>query len=268
MDIGQVKLGAVSASKMVLGGNPFSGFSHQSPERDDEMRRYYTTARIKDTFRAAEALGINTFLGRADRHISRVLMEYWDEGGAIQWFAQTCPEFAPHSRGIANAIQAGAVASYIHGGQMDYWVAQGETDRVRESIDAIRSGGLVAGVAGHTPRIFEWAEERLDVDFYMCCYYNPTSRDKNAEHVAGAVERFAEADRAAMAQTIQHLSKPAIHYKVFAAGRNDPAAAMGFVAEHLRPQDVVCVGVYTKDDPSMLEEDLCLLQQSLRRVGR
>ena len=43
---------------------------------------------------------------------------------------------------------------------------------------------------------------------------------------------------------------------------------MGFVAEHLRPQDVVCVGVYTKDDPNMLEENLCLLQQSLRRVGR
>jgi hypothetical protein len=267
MSIGQVQLGNVSVSRLVLGGNPFSGFSHQSPERDAEMRHYYTAARIKETFRQAEALGINSFLGRADRHIVRVLMEYWDEGGEIQWFAQTCPELTPHVRGIANAIQGGAVASYVHGGQMDYWVAQGMVDQVRESIEAIRSGGLAAGVAGHTPRIFDWAEEQLDVDFYMCCYYNPTSRDQNAEHVAGAIERFAEADRAAMVETIQHLSKPAIHYKVLAAGRNDPAAAMDFVAAHLRPQDAVCVGVYTRDNPNMLEDDLRLLERSLSTLG-
>ena len=128
MAIGSVILGGVTVSRMVMGGNPFSGFSHQSPQRDDEMRRYYTTARIKQTFREAEAAGINTFFGRADRHVMRVLMEYWDEGGKIQWFAQTCPEFAPHSRGISNAIHGGASGCYIHGGQMDFWLAQNQTD--------------------------------------------------------------------------------------------------------------------------------------------
>ena len=96
-----VTLGNLAVSRMILGGNPFSGFSHQSPERDREMVRYFTTARIKETMHQAEALSINTFLGRADRHIRRTLTEYWDEGGSIRWIAQTCPEYASLSGCVA-----------------------------------------------------------------------------------------------------------------------------------------------------------------------
>ncbi len=44
------------------------------------------------------------------------------------------------------------------------------------AIDCIRRKGMLAGIAGHTPEVFEWAEAHLDVDYYMCCYYNPTPR--------------------------------------------------------------------------------------------
>ncbi len=72
-----VQLGNVTVSRLILGGNPFGGFSHQNPDRDREMLRYYTTDRIKATMRQAEALGINTFLGRADA-ISAA--RYWNTG--------------------------------------------------------------------------------------------------------------------------------------------------------------------------------------------
>ena len=268
MAIDKVRFGSVSVSKLILGGNPFSGFSHQTPERDNAMQHYYTTACIKETLAQAESLGINTFLGRADRHISRTLMEYWDQGGGIQWFAQTCTEFVPHTRGIANAISGGAAACYLHGGQMDFWLAQGGTDRIRKCIDMIKEAGLPAGIAGHTTRVFEWAEENLDLDFYMCCYYNPSRRDERAEHVSGMREYFAPEDRDAMVHLIAQLGKPAIHYKVFAAGRNGPAEAMDFVAQHLRPQDAACIGVFTKDNPNMLAEDRDLFEQSLRKAGK
>ena len=55
------------------------------------MIHYYTTRRIKETFARAEELGVNTHTSRADHHIMRVLLEYWDERGSIQWFAQQCP---------------------------------------------------------------------------------------------------------------------------------------------------------------------------------
>lgn len=267
MSISMIQIGHISVSRLIIGGNPFSGFSHQSREKDIEMKRYYTTSRIKDTLRQAEGLGINTFIGRADHHIIRVLLEYWDEGGTIQWIAQTCPELGSISRGIENAIGGGAKACFIHGGQMDFLLVHNKLKEVPAGIGKIREAGIPAGIAGHNPRVFEWAERHLNADFYMCSYYNPLRRDEQAEHISGMSESFKSGDREVMVKLIQHLSKPVIHYKVMAAGRNDPKEGFTFVARYLRPQDAVCVGVYTKDHPKMLKENLQLLKKSLRKAN-
>ena len=124
---------------------------------------------------------------------------------------------------------------------------------------------MAAGVAGHDPRVIEWAEENLDVDFYMCSYYHPTNRGSNPKHEPGANEFYNEEDRDYMANLIQRLSKPAIHYKVLAAGRNNPKEAFEYVAKYLRPQDAVCIGIYTKNNPNMLKEDIDLLKQALNK---
>src|SRR5512136_1343318 len=91
-----IKLGKVKVSRFILGSNPFSGFSHQGDHMDLAMKRYFTTETIKATLKTAEGLGINTLIGRTDHHVMRVLLEYWDEGGRLQWFAQTCPEVGSH----------------------------------------------------------------------------------------------------------------------------------------------------------------------------
>lgn len=258
-----VKFGNLTVSKIILGGNPFSGFSHQNPDMDREMVKYFTTANVKKTLAQAESLGITGFLGRVDKHIRRTLMEYWDEGGKIQWLAQTAPEFRSLSGNVSGAIATGAKAVYIHGGQMDFFFAQNQLDVVPDIIAMIKDAGCAAGIAGHNPAVHRWADENLDLDFHMCSYYNPTRRDENAEHVHGAVEVFAEEDRAAMVETIKDLRAPAIHYKIFAAGRNDPKAAFAFVAQHLRPQDAVCIGVFPKDKPDMIAEDIALFEAAI-----
>ncbi len=71
----QVQIGATSVSRLILGSNPFSGFSHQSPQTDREMMRYFTTERIKATLRQAEALGVNTLIARTDHHVLRFLLD-------------------------------------------------------------------------------------------------------------------------------------------------------------------------------------------------
>lgn len=259
-----INIGALQVSKFIIGGNPFSGFSHQGTERDLEMRRYYTAARIKETLHQAEEFEINTFLGRCDAHITRVLFEYWDEGGTIQWLAQTCPEYGAPENSIKRAIAGGAKACYIHGGVMDFLLAQSRLDEVPAAIEMIKSAGLAAGVAGHNPQVFPWAEEHLDVDFYMCSYYNPSPREKTAAHVSGVQEHYAEEDRQAMIEVLRSLSKPVIHYKVLAAGRHKPSDAFAYVAQHLRAQDAVAVGVFPKDKGGMLDEDVQFLAHNLR----
>ncbi len=261
----QVKLGGLSVSRFILGGNPFSGFSHQTAEVDQEQLHYYSCEQIKATYREAERLGVNAHVGRADHHIMRVLMEYWDEGGTIQWIAQTCPELGTVERGARNGLRGGAKAVFIHGGSMDFHELNGRLDEIPPVVSMIHDWGLPVGVAGHRPAVFEWAEEHLKCDFYMCSYYDPVPRDTGAENPgAKSGERFRAEDRDRMAATIKLLSKPVIHYKVMAAGRNDPKAAFDYVARTMRDGDAVCVGVHTKHRPNEIAEDIGLLEASLR----
>ena len=78
----------LDVSRFIIGGNPFSGFSHQSRERDEEMLNYYTADRLKETLRRGEAIGLTTTIMRSDLHVHRLLREYYNEGGTLQWIAQ------------------------------------------------------------------------------------------------------------------------------------------------------------------------------------
>lgn len=255
-----IQIGNLKVSRFTIGGNPFSGFSHQGQDRDAEMHNYYTIELIKQELKKAEALGINTNLSRSDNFITQVQREYRNEGGNIQWFAQTAPELGLENA-IQNAIDGKAKACYIHGGVIDNYYANGQMDLIAPTIKKIKDAGMCAGIAGHRPEVFLWAEENIDCDFYMCCYYNPIYRGDDANHRHGLDEMFREEDRVKMFDIIKDLSKPVIHYKILAAGRNDPEKAFQLAAKTMRPQDAVCVGIFSKDDPHMLEKDIKLFEK-------
>ena len=50
-----VDLCGLKVTRLILGANPFAGFSHQTPERDGEMRDYYTVERIMETWARAQS---------------------------------------------------------------------------------------------------------------------------------------------------------------------------------------------------------------------
>jgi hypothetical protein len=256
-----VKIGNVELSRLLLGSNPFSGFSHQGLERDDEMLHYYSAAHIKKVLFDAEKLGISGLVARTDFHVMRLLVEYRDEGGKLKWLAQTCPEVGSFELCIERAAKRGAVGCHLHGGVMDHLIAQNRADEAKRAVDLARKKNLLAGLAGHNTKVFEWAEKNVDVDYYMCCYYNPIPREKNPEHVHGFNEAYLDEDRKAMTDLIQTLSKPVIHYKIFAAGRTDPEQAFAFACSKMRPQDLVVIGVFPKDNPRMLRQDVKLFEK-------
>jgi len=256
-----VQIGPVEVSRLAIGGNPFSGFSHQGPQRDMEMKRYYTAARIKEALRKAEAAGINTFFGRADNHVMRILLEYWDEGGTIQWFAQTASERPDYLRNIKTAAANGAKGCYLHGGQVDFYWHRRETGHFRRALEQMRSLGLAAGFAAHNPEPHEWIRDHLDPDFQLCCYYDPSPRTDRPDHVPTDAEKFDPAHRDRMVETIQTLKASAVHYKVLAAGRTPVEEALGYVAKAVRPQDVVLIGFYLGDDADMIEKTVALFER-------
>jgi hypothetical protein len=256
-----VKLGSVAVTRMVIGGNPFSGFSHQSRERDQEMMRYYSVARIKEALHKAEEAGINAFFGRTDRHVRRMLMEYWDEGGQIQWFGQTASEYDDQLAAIRTAAAAGAVGVYVHGGIVDYWYAQGKYELLEAALETMRECGIAAGFAGHSVEAHRWIRDHLEPDFQMCCYYDPSSRASNPHHVHGKEEKWDPAHRDRMVALVETIPWPVAHYKIFAGGNIPIRDGWTFAAEHIRPHDLVCIGHYLGDNPDMIAENVGMFER-------
>jgi hypothetical protein len=264
----QVKLGCVSISRFMIGANPFGGYAHQTRERDEEMRDWYTMERVKECYRLAEAAGVTAHLGRADDFIMRALREHWNEGGSLTWIAQTCPGVGSIRHGVNNAIHGRAKCCFIHGGEMDYRIANGETAEIFDAIQMIKDNGMAAGTAGHRTETVRWAAEHLELDFFMTSYYNPDDRTRQAHRNYGEEEYYGPEHREAMCALIQELPGPAIHYKVLAAGRHNPREAFDYVAEAYRPGDAVCVGIFTKEGRNMIQEDIDLLESALRVRGK
>lgn len=256
-----VRLGGVDVTRMVIGGNPFSGFSHQSRERDREMMRYYTVARIKEALHKAEAAGINTFFGRTDRHVRRMLMEYWDEGGQIHWFGQTASEYSDQLGAIRTAAAAGATGVYVHGGIVDYWYAQGQYDLFEAALETMRECGVAAGFAGHSVEAHEWIRDHLEPDFQMCCYYDPSPRADNPHHVQGVEEKWDPAHRERMMTVVETMPWPAVHYKIFAGGNIPIEDGWAYAAQHMRADDLVCIGYYLGDNPDMIAESVATFEE-------
>ena len=263
-----VMLGNVRVSRFILGGNPFGGFSHWTVERDNEMVDWYTMERVKETYRLAEQAGVTTHIGRADNFILRALREHWNEGGGLTWVAQQCPGVGTLMHGVNNAIHGRAKCCFLHGGEMDHRVASGNTAEIFDAIKAIKDAGMAAGVAGHRTDTIRWAVDHLELDFFMTCYYNPDDRTKGPLRDYHNEEYYGSEDRDAMAALIQELPAPAIHYKVLAAARHDPKQAFDYVADVYRPGDAVCVGIFTKENMNMIQEDVDLLEAALHTRGK
>jgi hypothetical protein len=265
----QATIGKVLVSRLCIGGNPFSGFSHQNPERDRTMLDYFTPERIKADLRAAETAGINTFFGRTDDHILGILQDYWEEGGRIQWFAQVCVDRGqPESwrKWFQASVQLGASGAYIHGGVVDHWFASGLFDNFHEALGRMRQAGVAAGFAGHNPEAHDWIRQNLEVDFQMCCHYNPTDRSRTPHHI-GEGERWEEEDRQRMLQTIRQIGVSVVHYKVFAGGNRPIVPAFELLGREMRPNDVACVGMFTKDDPDMIARNVALFERRVEQSG-
>jgi hypothetical protein len=251
----RIRLGALEVSRLIVGGNPISGFSHAGPERTQAMLEYFTVARIKQLFAACEAQGVDTVIARVDAFILRVLAEYWREGGRIRWIAQTAPEHRDPYQNIRLARNAGASAIYVHGGDAGTLFETGKAEEVRARVECIRSLGLPAGMAAHDPA-YHLEAQRLGfpLDFHMVCMYNLTGYLGRRD--AEPKEEFAFADRAIALEALRKLERPCIAYKIYGAGRLTPEQAYADVGRALRPGDGVLVGMFPPDRPDIVGDNV------------
>lgn len=251
----QVKLGAHSVSRLIVGGNPVSGNSHFSGQLSREMVDYFTAASVKKLLRECEQAGINTWQSRGDRHVMRLLHEYRLEGGRIQWIAQTASEFAEQPRSVREIAAHKPLGIYHHGSRTDRLWAAGQIEQTRELLKVIRDTGVLVGLGTHIPEVIDHAESKAwDVDFYMACVYNLSRTREEAERLAGrkvADELFWDPDREKMLERVRRTSKPCLIFKVYAASRKcgssgEMLAALGLAFQYAKPGDAVVIGMFPK----------------------
>ncbi len=258
-----VDLCGLNATRLIIGANPFGGFSHQSKERNEEMLAYYTVDRIKETWARAEAAGINTMITNNETpHVVQAVREYLSDGGPLQWIAQLSNRsYDSMEDAIDQAAEIGAKAAYIHGGIVDRLYTERDADTLRAWIEHIRSHGIPAGTAGHAPPVHDWVNSLDLVDFHVVCFFNCGSLHD------GRGMKFRLRDVWPAVECIRRIEKPCIAYKIMGSGRIDPRMAFEFAFEHIKPIDAVNVGMHRGDKDDMVEEDAALAREAMEEMA-
>ena len=248
-ELPKIRLGSLEVSRLILGSNPFFGYAHQPGDLGRQMVEYYTDERIIEVLTEAAALGVTAVAAPPQQRWIDLYRRYLDGGGKLtNWIAQPDGDPGQMKEEITRAVRGGAKAVFIQGHRVEDQFAWKRMDVVRGWLEHIKSLGVPAGMASHRPDIHPVAEqEGFPTDFYYQCFFRPDTY------------RMEERDLAI--ETIRKIAKPVVGYKILAAGRLPADEAFAFALKHLAAKDGMCVGVFPKVKPGMIEEDVRLARK-------
>ena len=250
----------IEMTRLIIGANPFGGFSHQNSARDAFMKNFHTPEQILITWDRAWKAGINTFVTNTETpHVVETTKKYIAEGGPMNWIGQLGKGKFPNMESTIDfAVQTGCKALFFHGGMMDKLFQENDERTVHAWVDHAKAYGIPVGIAGHSPKTHIWVNKMDIVDFHVVPLFNCGSL-----HDAGGGEHFWFEDLPRAIEVIQNISKPCIAYKVLAAGRIDAYMGLGFAYRNIKPGDVINLGMNRADNDNIVEEDVQIVSDLL-----
>lgn len=247
----QAKLGNLSSSRLILGGNLLSGYVHS---RDliyvsSLVMNYHKKERIFRTLMLAEQSGVNTLLSHPI--VMPLMEEYWKDGyGEIQFIADfngldysdgiRPMDFEKYMDLVKYAIDMGTSAGYIGGETTDWYIANNQIDKLDKIWELMKANGLTLGIGAHKIQTIKGCVELgLEHDFWMKTLHHhdywsakhPTWHDNMYCYDPEETIRFMEG-----------LEKPWIAFKTMAAGAIRPQVAFPYCFNS--GADFVCAGMY------------------------
>jgi hypothetical protein len=256
--IPKIKFGKTEISRLILGVNPFYGFSHFNRNFGFMMQDWYTQARVLEVLRRSEALGINAFnyvhanRGQADWE------RYLAEGGKMQLVAQATTEDPAE---VVSAVKP--MAAWVQGEITDRAYRNGRLETVRDYAKKMRDLGVaMVGIGSHIPEVLMRIEDLgWDVDFYAGCAYNIRRTPEEFRKLLGGElpelqsNIFLQDDPPRMYRFMRQTKKPCVAYKILAAGRvSNPEQAFRRAFESIKPTDFVCVGMFPCEKDEVKED--------------
>jgi len=252
IQVPKMKFGGVEISRLVLGVNPFYGYSHYNRNLDETMREWYTQDRVCEVMHRANSFGINAFnYVQSERSVSD-WSRFVAEGGKMHLIPQ-----------VTGRSDAATLVKTLHPlalqrqGEVvdDAWQA-GRMDSVKEWCKKVRDMGVLVGVGTHIPEVIvKVDEENWDVDFYSGCVYNRRRKAEewknvlNGEMIEMPHDIYMTSDPQRMYRVMRQTKKPCFAFKILAAGRiasEGIEQAFRTAFESIKPSDGVYVGMFPK----------------------
>lgn len=250
-----VPFGKNQVTRLIVGANPFYGYSHFNHIFDEHMREYSTPDRVMETLRACESQGINTWqFSFSERSVSD-FKRYREEGGKMQWICLGRPQWVTEPGAVKEAARHGPIAISHHGWQVEQARRRQDWNEIKDMLKRIHDSGVMAGFSLHDPDLLRRSEdEGWEAEFYITSMYHMFRTDEEYEAIMGERplgEVYLPSDLTRMCEVVRQVRKPCLGIKVLAAGRliqsrEIKRQAFEKVLKGMKPTDPIIVGMYQK----------------------
>ena len=230
------KIGDVELSRLMLGGNLISGYSHSRELTyvSALMRHYNTDEKILETLGIAEENGVDSINTAVWDDLS-VLQQHLRQGSKMKWFIAANPDRKGNMDQVKKAVENGADVIYIQGQAADKLVAEGLIDLIGQEVEFIHSFNLPAGVAGHSLNTIIACEKAgVNPDFYQKTLHTHdyfTAPKPPVTEDMGKEDNFWCRDPQAVVDYMAGIKKPWIAFKVMAAGAIPPLKGFQYAVD-------------------------------------
>jgi hypothetical protein len=270
-----VSLGSHRVSRMIVGSNPVYGYSHFNRQYDQHMLEWFTDERIVKLLLDCEKAGINTWQASFNWDMKRQFPKIRGAGCKIQficlaasWHFDEKMGRTPEDilKGTIQCAQAAAefkpIGIAFHGGATDALYRAGKIDLLKTYIESVHDLGIAAGISTHNPKILDTLHEKgFANDFYMTGLHYLTRHPEDWMKEIGAHpldEGWIDSDPPKMVEAVRRVNKPALVYKVLAAGRKcgseeQKRQAIEWAYKNIKPIDATIIGLYPRYSDQVTE---------------
>ncbi len=251
----KVKFGDRELTRLIIGSNPFYGYSHFNALLNKLMEEWMTPERRVQILHRAERTGINTWQVHYHDPTIADLKRYRAEGGKMHWLLLADFDLMKNWKLLAEVAKLGAIAVAHHGNRTDERFRAGQMNLVQDFTKAVHDAGVPAGVSTHNPAVVEYVEEHgWQIDYYMTCMYRVSRTLEETRKELGEAplgEVYLEKDPERMCRVVRQTRKTCFAFKLLGAGRRIDRperveAAFRFVLGNIKPQDACIVGMFPK----------------------
>ncbi len=233
------KLGDMEVSRLLLGGNLLTHFTHSRDLRYvyNLTAHYNTPEKILETLAVAEEHGVNTLVIHTVDSALRVLQEHRRRGGKMQWIICPTTPIEPgllkYGEHVMKMVDDGVDAIYIWGVHADRMTSPEGIDLLGKAVDMVKANGVPCGVGGHRLEVVRQCEaNKVRCDFYIKTLHH--HKYPTAPKAGEAGDNISEIPGywcGLPDETVEFMKtveKPWVAFKVMAAGAIPPEDAFRY----------------------------------------